>query len=325
MSASKDKPGDTKPDPKAETVLKLQAYAKPVIHLITSATPIIIASVGKAHAIYMSLPDDYLQLLWGSILCFFGGVYPALFAALEAAKHGGLDTAQEAFKDLANEATVIIEASKKDDDRDDDGDGVKDVDALPPKELILRKAHLVLTKMNPEKINKALVSLYKVWLAVMAVLSIQFARTVALAVSISKFLNAPMDKYVVPAVRTIVPNDYSRWIPVLSGWLTKSIAMSFAFYLQSIISAFTSAMIGALLITRTIMSIAHKKGITLGGLIPADHKETQIDEMGSYVLAAMGFIFQWKMNFDMPFPFNILLLPVEFAENFVRWSVTKVD
>ena len=69
-----------------------------------------------------------------------------------------------------------------------------------------------------KKVNKALASLYKVWLAVIAVLSIQFARTIALAVSMSKFFNTPMNTYVVPAVRAAVPNEYSRWIPVLSGW-----------------------------------------------------------------------------------------------------------
>lgn len=323
MTESKDKPEGAKPDPKEEMLLKLQGYAKPVISFISMSTPIVIMYVEQAYAIYKTLPDDQIQLIWGSILCFFGGMYPVLFAALEAAKHGGLDTAQEALKDLADEAKVVIEASKKDDDKDDDGDGVRDVDALAPKELILRKAHLVITKMNPEKVDKALASIYKVWLAVLAVLSVQFARTIALAVSISKFLNKPMNQYVVPSVQTATPNEYSRWIPVISGWITKSIGMSLAFYLQSIVYAFTSAMTGALIMTRSIMSIAYKKEITFGGLIPADHKETQIDEWGSYALAAMGFMFQWKMNFGIPFPFNLLFLPIELMESFLQWSITK--
>lgn len=50
---------------------------------------------------------------------------------------------------------------------------------------------LVLRKMNPEKIDKAIGAMYKVWLAVAAVLSIQFARTIAMALAIADFLKRP--------------------------------------------------------------------------------------------------------------------------------------
>ena len=57
---------------------------------------------------------------------------------------------------------IIIEENKKDNATDADGDGVSDVDELSNKEFIRRKTTLVLTKMDPEKVNDALSSLYKV-------------------------------------------------------------------------------------------------------------------------------------------------------------------
>ena len=45
--------------------------------------------------------------------------------------------------------------------------------------------------MNPEKVDKAVGAIYKVWLAVAAVLSIQFARTIAMALAIADFLKKP--------------------------------------------------------------------------------------------------------------------------------------
>jgi len=300
---------------KEDIIVKVQAFAATI-------TPMVILYTQNAYTFYKSLPEVHLQFIIGAIMCFFGGVYPALFAAIEAAKHGGMDTLVKAFSDLSEEALVIIEASKKDDAKDEDNNGVNDVQEIDSKQLILRKTKLVLAKMNPEKVNSAMASIYKVWLAVMAVLSIQFARTIALSVSISKFLNVPIE-HAHPFIKTLLPSEYHRWIPIVSGWVTKSIAMSFAFYLQSIITALTSALTGALIMSRAAMKIMSTKGYTLGGLIPVDHKDTLIDEVASYGLAFLGFTFQWKMNFSIPFPLNLFLVPVQFLENCIRWSITN--
>lgn len=56
---------------------------------------------------------------------------------------------------------VIIEEHKKDDKVDADGDGVADATQINGRELIKRKVKLVLTKMNPEKVNDAIASIYK--------------------------------------------------------------------------------------------------------------------------------------------------------------------
>lgn len=76
-----------------------------------------------------------------------------LFATVEAAKHGGINNLIDALGDLGDEAIKIIEASKKDDEVDEDKDGKKDVEQIDSKALLLRKAHLVATKMNPEKVR----------------------------------------------------------------------------------------------------------------------------------------------------------------------------
>ena len=57
---------------------------------------------------------------------------------------------------------VIIEENKKDNATDADGDGVSDVDEISNREFIKRKTTLVLRKIDPEKVNDALSSLYKV-------------------------------------------------------------------------------------------------------------------------------------------------------------------
>ncbi len=56
---------------------------------------------------------------------------------------------------------IIIEENKKDDKVDADKDGKADASELSGGELVKRKVILVLTKMNPEKVNDTLASIYK--------------------------------------------------------------------------------------------------------------------------------------------------------------------
>jgi len=81
-----------------------------------------------------------------------------------------------------------VEENKKDDQVDEDGDGIPDTRQISGKELLQRKAKLVLAKMDPEKVNAALTAIYRVWMSVLAVLTIKFARTIALSLTISKYI-----------------------------------------------------------------------------------------------------------------------------------------
>ena len=214
-----------------------------------------------------------------------------------------------ACSSLADEALIIVEESKKDDEVDADGDGKADVKQIGNREYALRKTRLVMAKMNPEKVDSAVASIYKVWLAVAAVLNIQFARTINMALGIAEFINKPVDRFLRPTIQIIVPDEYDRWVPVVLSWITKSIAMSVAWYIQTVISAATSAMQGGLQMARALMRMGRKRGVKF---LPADH-ETYIDEVAAYIFAGLGFYFQFSLHFDVPFPFNWLLWPFELA------------
>ena len=63
--------------------------------------------------------------------------------------------------DLVNEAKAVVRASNEDDKRDDDGDGVADVNQISTKELVMRKMNLAVTAMDPNKVNGAMQGIYK--------------------------------------------------------------------------------------------------------------------------------------------------------------------
>eukprot|EP00573_Skeletonema_grethae_P001869 CAMPEP_0201687122 /NCGR_PEP_ID=MMETSP0578-20130828/1313_1 /ASSEMBLY_ACC=CAM_ASM_000663 /TAXON_ID=267565 /ORGANISM="Skeletonema grethea, Strain CCMP 1804" /LENGTH=306 /DNA_ID=CAMNT_0048171247 /DNA_START=107 /DNA_END=1030 /DNA_ORIENTATION=+ len=296
---------------------KLEKLGRTVLNGIITAIPICMTFFHNAHEMYNRLPTDYLHFLIGAILCFFGGFYPTVFAAVQAAEHGGLTTVKIALKALGEEVIIIVNESKKDDKVDDDGDGTPDTEQLSPRILMERKVKLVLTKMNPEKVNTAISSIYKVWIAVLAVLKIEFARTVALAMTISAFFKRFVNRYIVPKVDSATPAEYKKWVPVLADWACKSIGVGIAWKIQTIITAFTSSLSGGLMMSRALIVILAKRGMG-----PKDHNDTTADEVASYVFAFLGFYFQFTQSFSAPFPFNIILAPVQLVENWIQWSVT---
>jgi len=293
----------------------IQKVARPLLAFLFEAIPVVISISQKIYKVYKELPTNVLYLLIGTVMCFFGGFYPTVFAALQAAEHGGLTTVRKALSALSKEVMVIVQENKKDNKKDDDGDGISDADQIEGRELVKRKVKLVLTKMNPEKVNDAISAIYKVWMSVLAVLTIEFARTIALALTISEFSKKFTDRFLLPIVKKATPAEYQKWCPVLLDWFCKSIGMSIAWKIQSVISAFTSALAGGLIMSRAMLLIFYKG--------EKDHEDTSADEIASYVFAGLGFYFQYQMKFDAPFPLNVILWPVELAETYIRWAVTN--
>lgn len=297
-----------------------QSLARPILNGLCFLIPYIINYSKKGYKMYHKLPHDHMELIIGLVLCLAGGFYPALFAAVEAARMGGYNNFINACSTLSDEVLVIIEASKKDDAIDKDGDGVADVNQIDTDDYIMRKTELVLTKMNPQKVSDAISAVYKVWLSVLAVLVVQFARVVTMSMTISEFVNKPINKYVVPVIKPAFPKEYHKWVPVTLNWIVKAIAMSIAWYIQTVISALSSAMRGGLIVSRALMKLAVKKGWEF---VPKNHEETNLDEYIAYGMCALGFYFQFSMNFEVPFPFNILLMPFELAEMFIKYQVAN--
>jgi len=88
-----------------------------------------------------NLPIDLVIAAWGLILCFFGGTFPLVLGAYEAFKISGWDTSRAAIADLVEQSEQYRRASEVDDVKDDDNDGVADVDQLSTTELVQVSAH----------------------------------------------------------------------------------------------------------------------------------------------------------------------------------------
>ena len=136
-----------------------------------------------------SAPGHTLEMVFGACLCVFGGPFVASLAAIEAFRQIG---GRRLLDDLARVRETLDEvsrASMADDLKDDTGDGIADVDMLPPEELARRKVVVAMVAVTePQTLMLSVNSLLGTYLAVLATLRFQFARTTALALGIAQAL-----------------------------------------------------------------------------------------------------------------------------------------
>ena len=57
--------------------------------------------------------------------------------------------------------------------------------------------------------------------------------------------------------------------------------------------------------------------------LASDVVATYVDEALGYTVAALGFYCQLTWGFGLPFPFNIVMLPMDLVEWYIRWTITS--
>jgi len=308
---------------------KAPASVRPYIGYIASAVssglvaweivwPYCLIAWTKGNEIYRSLPEEIVFAILGLLLCFFGGTFSALIAAVEAFRLTGWDQTRDCFLSLYEDYKTVKEANIKDEQKDENADGVEDSKTLSPSELLARKVHLVLVNIKePEKVSKAVMGITSSCMSVIAVLRVEFAKVITLAVSIGNTMQTGADSVVTPLLIQVVPPQYRHWIPTVVNYVCKSIAIAIAWYIQKVISAFHSGIKGGLMCARNIMNYCNKKEY-----FKVKHEDTNLDEIAGWILASIGVYFQVRYGFTLPFPFNILLFPLTLLEMTIIWAVS---
>lgn len=305
-------------------------------HLIKAA-PFLGKAADLAVKVFMLLEDLYEQALVhyeklrpyrlelllpglaGLIMCFFGGSFLTLIAAVEAYKMVGYESTAECVRQLYEDFQKVAAASKKDDERDDNNDGVKDVSQMAHNELVKRKALLFLKTINPDRITAALTGINAGFLAVIATLKMKFALTITLGNAMGAAVEPMSDRYVLPVLERVIPADYKHWARPALLYSIRSAAVSVAWCVQRVISAFHSALRGGLLFSRNLLEY-----LSAMGIYHLDHEQTCVDELVGYGVAALGLLFQLSRGFSLPFPLSLLLLPFTCIEYLLIWAVHAV-
>jgi len=293
----------------------LDATVRTVLQVVTTTCrtllPPTVAFVRSVAKVYAALPTDAILAQVGLVYCFAGGYFPTLFAALQAAQHCGWEVAVEAVDDLVDEGLAAVQAC--------------DYTASTARELLTENTKIVLATIDPVKINQAVAALYTTWMGVSVVLEREFARTIALSVTIGDYLRPITNFLLAPPAYKCIPQSYHKWVPVVLGWGCKAAAMSFAWRIQRVLTAYSSAVAGGLMFSRSCFRMLRKRGVRLFGLIPKDCDKSFLDEILGFLVAALGLYSQigHGFSFDIPFPLNLVTWPFELAERWIQWTITK--
>jgi len=289
------------------------------VNLFHNICPYLILAWNYSYKFYNSLPLDILYSLVGLVLVFFGGVYCLLIAAVETFYMTGWPQIKEGVMILKEEFELMWEAHKKDNEIDEDHDGIADVDKLSYRELAQRKFLLFLQSCrDPQKVINILTSITTSIISVIAVLKVEFAKVIALGNMIGENLKKPVNYYLVPAAGSIVPKQYQKWIAPTLEFLCKVVSISIAWFIQRVISSVQSAIRGGLLFSRRFLIFLKNRG-----WFSSYDEDDYYDEALGWSVAAIGIYFQLSCGFGLPFPLNILLFPVSCLESYLTWVVSN--
>lgn len=293
----------------------LDTTVRTVLQVVTTTCrtllPPTVACVRSVVAVYAALPTDAILAQVGLVYCFAGGYFPTLFAAVQAAQHSGWEVAVAAADALVDEGLAAVQAC--------------DYTASTARELLMENTKIVLATVDPVKINEAVAALYTTWMGVSVVLEREFARTIALSVTIGDYLRPITNFLLAPPAYRCIPEAYHKWVPIVLGWGCKAAAMSVAWRIQRVLTAYSSAVAGGLMFSRSCFRMLRKRGFRLFGLIPKDCDKSSLDEILGLLVAALGLYSQIGngFSFDIPFPLNLVTWPFELAERWIQWAITK--
>jgi hypothetical protein len=287
MRQRKSASSDVKKNKSGEAVVAAQVRpfiikAAPVIGKVAlhaqKALPYVDTAVLVAKEKWELLKPYKLELLTpaacGLILCFFGGSFLTLIAAVEAFRMAGHQHLVECFYELKADFELVLKANADDDSKDEDGDGVADVLQVSKQELLQRKVLLFFRTVDPRRVHKAISGISHGFLAIVATLKVQFAKAITLGNAIGDIISVPAHKFVIPPLREVMPPDYRQWAAPIVDYAIKSFAISLAWSIQRVISAFHSAMRGGLMFSRNIIEY-----LCVMKILDLNHEETIIDEV----------------------------------------------
>ena len=280
----------------------------------------------QAYDIYKQLPHNAITMVFGVALCFFGGTYVASIAAIEAFRQLGWQKVQSELKIVYGQMQLVVEASDKDDELDEDGDGVADVDQINATELTQRKIVVAMKAISePERLQTAFGALFVAYLSVLATLRLEFARTTAFALGIVEMAKFPIVRTLGPILAATFPEDIRHWTQTIVETSLTFLAVMLAWWLQMIISAFYSGLRGGKMFADGLIALLVEKDLMdKVPLIhqPFDPDDSYLDEAVGYGLAAVGFGFQFLNGFSLPFPLNLVFLPLTIIEWFLRLQIS---
>ncbi|EOD41242.1 hypothetical protein EMIHUDRAFT_448732 [Emiliania huxleyi CCMP1516] len=292
------------------------------------------------YSVLSKLPTNAMRMVFGAALCLFGGHFFASVAAIEAFRIFGWEQLRHHVGIVVAEAQSVADASRKDNDVDADENGVADVDEMTSRELLRHKTALAMsTVQDPQRLQAAAGFLWAAYVSVLATLRLEFARTISLALACAEMFEFPITRCFLPGLVALLGPDLQHWGTTIIQSALALVTTLVAIWLQTAISAFYAAVRGGRMFAEGLFALMEEHGLFTDakGLpkLPCfkegwSPEDSTLDEAASapvvgFTLAGCGFLYQVTTGFELPFPLNLVFLPLTAVEWLLRWQIYVTD
>lgn len=178
---------------------------------------------------------------------------------------------------------------------------------------------MVLSKsIDPENVATALEGLTMATVAILATLRIRFAKAITLGTAIGGVLHSVFSQFTQQILEYSLPDDYEKWIPVINKYGFRYLGVCASWILMRAVTSVFAAMRGSSLFLTGLTAYLVRHGHVTSGTFQAGNP---MMVAAWTVLAVLGVYSQISSRFSLPFPLNLLLLPLTIAEQVVVFAV----
>jgi hypothetical protein len=267
-------------------------------------------------------PEEFVPVLIGMTLCFFGGCFATTIAAVEAFRACGYYTVKECVLIIYQDQKRVVKKWIEDDKKDENHDGVADVKEMTDDELARHKFLLIVQTVDPNQLGKALTGINTGILAVLASLQVRFAKALTLGSALGNTIYKMGEATVIPDLEKKTDKKFRKWVRPVAMYSCRFVGFMFAMTIWRMIMAIHSSTTGAQMACSALMAYAirHKYVKVKDNGINTKSKEFFIVTSG---IAIAGFYWQVSNGFRLPFPLNFFLLPLTVLESVLGYFVAK--
>jgi len=268
--------------------------------------------------------QDFLPLLCGFVMLFFGGNFLLLISAIEAYRISGWHKTRKCALDLYHNYKLVKAADEMDEKellQDKDNDGVTDALQISDEEYMLRKVDMVLRVVQPQQVFDAISGISVGFFAVVATLKLKTARAVTLGTSLGNMFELVVTRLLLSDLQELF-GEYREWVLPLIHYTSSFIGVLFAYTLYVIISSFHCSVRGA-------SFIVHGAAILNARFFKSSAVVPHVDEIHAdpkwagftVILGTIGFFKQFTDGFVIkPWILKLMLGPFLFAE-YALWAI----
>lgn len=253
----------------------------------------------------------YAPLVLGFMMTFFGRYFTLLTIVAETVHMMSWRDIKRAYHMLKKNYDIAIDQYERDNaPAPVMGTGLQSMDAIMPIALS-RRASLFAKSVNVEELNEAAHTLAGVIFPVAAALLIPMVRTLTISRSIASMIHAyiPLEDKVVEAL----PPQWRKFSSVIAAASVYVASLSVAMVLSTVIVTIDCALRGSQMFVRHLLRRAHMHNMLTS--VTDATKAAQYMAMG---MATLGFLWQMAHGSGLPFPLNLLLLPLTIMESVLR-------